>query len=100
YSVEHPSLSADGRQLYFASDMPGSLGSFDIYVVDINEDGSFGTPRNLGVGVNTPYREQFPFISEENVLYFSSDGHQGYGNLDIYSSEGNFSEVKNLGTSI
>lgn len=100
YSVEHPSLSADGRQLYFASDMPGSLGSFDIYVVDVNEDGSFGTPRNLGPGINTPHREQFPFISEENVLYFSSDGHEGYGNLDIYSSEGNFSEARNLGTSI
>lgn len=100
YSVEHPSLSADGRQLYFASDMPGSLGSFDIYVVDVNEDGTFGTPRNLGPGVNTPHREQFPFISEENVLYFSSDGHQGYGNLDIYRSEGNFSEARNLGTSI
>ncbi|CAN5375633.1 OmpA family protein [soil metagenome] len=100
YSVEHPSLSADGKQLYFASDMPGSLGSFDIYVVDINENGSFGTPRNLGSGVNTPHREQFPFISEGNVLYFSSDGHPGYGNLDIYSSEGNFSTVKNLGTSI
>jgi len=100
YSVEHPSLSADGRQLYFASDMPGSLGSFDIYVVDVNEDGTFGTPRNLGSGVNTAHREQFPFISEENVLYFSSDGHPGYGNLDIYSAEGNFSEARNLGTSI
>jgi len=100
YSVEHPSLSADGKQLYFASDMPGSLGSFDIYVVDINEDGSFGTPRNLGSGVNTAHRDQFPFISEENVLYFSSDGHAGYGNLDIYSAEGDFSEAKNLGTSI
>ncbi|QED38840.1 OmpA family protein [Antarcticibacterium arcticum] len=100
YSTEHPSLSADGKQLYFASDMPGSLGSFDLYVVDINEDGTYGTPRNLGPGVNTAHREQFPFISEENVLYFSSDGHQGFGNLDIYSTEGNFSEVKNLGTSI
>jgi len=100
YSTEHPSLSADGRQLYFASDMPGSLGSFDIYVVDINEDGTYGTPRNLGPGVNTEHREQFPFISDQNVLYFSSDGHPGYGNLDIYSTEGDFSEVNNLGTSI
>lgn len=100
YSVEHPSLSANGKQLYFASDMPGSLGSFDIYVVDINEDGTYGSPRNLGAGVNTPHRDQFPFISEENVLYFSSDGHPGFGNLDIYSSEGNFSESSNLGTSI
>jgi len=100
YSVEHPSLSADGTKLYFASDMPGGSGSFDLYVVDINEDGTFGTPQNLGPGVNTPYREQFPFISEEDILYFTSDGHQGFGNLDIYRTEGDFSEVENLGASI
>lgn len=100
YSVEHPSLSADGSKLYFASDMPGGSGSFDIYVVDVNEDGTYGTPQNLGAGVNTPHRDQFPFISEEDVLYFTSDGHQGFGNLDIYRSEGDFSEVENLGASI
>lgn len=100
YSVEHPSLSADGSKLYFASDMPGSEGSFDIYVVDVNEDGTFGVPQNLGPDVNTPHREQFPFISEDDVLYFSSDGHRGYGNLDIYSTEGDFTEVNNLGTSV
>ena len=100
YSVEHPSLSADGSKLYFASDMPGTNGSFDIYVVDVNEDGSFGIPQNLGTGVNTGNREQFPFISEEGILYFSSDGHQGFGNLDIYKSEGDFSETKNLGATI
>lgn len=100
YSTEHPSLSADGSKLYFASDMPGSTGSFDIYVVDVNEDGTFGTPQNLGTGVNTPHREQFPFISEENVLYFASDGRQGFGNLDIFRSEDNFSESQNLGESV
>ncbi|WP_295178245.1 OmpA family protein [uncultured Christiangramia sp.] len=100
YSVEHPSLSADGSKLYFASDMPGGSGSFDIYMVDINEDGTFGTPQNLGAGVNTAHREQFPFISEDDVLYFTSDGHQGFGNLDIYRTEGDFSEVENLGSSI
>ncbi len=100
YSVEHPSLSPDGSKLYFASDMPGSVGSFDIYVVDVNEDGTFGTPRNLGPNVNTQHREQFPFISGDGTLYFSSNGHEGFGNMDIYSTEGDFSEVKNLGTSI
>ncbi|MDT0675636.1 OmpA family protein [Autumnicola musiva] len=101
YSVEHPSLSQDGTKLYFASDMPGSTGgSFDIYSVDVNEDGSFGTPQNLGAGVNTPNREQFPFIGEDDVLYFASDGHLGFGNLDIFRSEGDFSEVQNLGSSI
>ena len=99
YSTEHPSLSADGSKLYFASDMPGGSGSFDIYVVDVNDDGTYGSPQNLA-GVNTPYRDQFPFISEDDVLYFSSNGHQGFGNLDIYRSEGDFSEVENLGSSI
>lgn len=100
YSVEHPSLSADETKLYFASDMPGSEGSFDIYVVDINEDGTYGDPQNLGPGVNTPQREQFPFISEEGVLYFASDGHHGFGNLDIFRSEEDFSEVQNLGATV
>ncbi|MDT0644797.1 OmpA family protein [Zunongwangia sp. F363] len=101
YSVEHPSLSQDGSKLYFSSDMPGSTGgSFDIYVVDVNEDGTFGTPQNLGSGVNTEHREQFPFISDEDVLYFASDGHLGFGNLDIFRSEDDFSEVQNLGSSI
>lgn len=100
YSVEHPSLSADGTKLYFSSDMPGGSGSFDLYVVDVNEDGTYGTPKNLGPGINTEHREQFPFISEEGVLYFASNGHQGFGNLDIYRSEGDFSEAENLGGSI
>lgn len=100
YSVEHPSLSADGSKLYFSSDMPGGSGSFDLYVVDVNEDGTYGTPQNLGPGVNTAHREQFPFISEEGVLYFSSNGHQGFGNMDIFRTEGDFSEVENLGGSI
>ena len=100
FSTEHPSLSPDGSKLYFASDMPGSEGSFDIYVVDVNEDGTFGEPQNLGTGVNTPNREQFPHISEDGVLYFSSDGHQGFGNLDVYRTEGDFSEVQNLGNTV
>ena len=100
YSVEHPSLSADGSKLYFASDMPGGSGSFDLYVVDVNEDGTYGSPQNLGPGINTAHREQFPFISEEDILYFASDGHQGFGNLDIYRTEGDFSEAENLGGSI
>ncbi|APU67540.1 MAG: OmpA family protein [Bacteroidota bacterium] len=100
YSVEHPSLSADGSKLYFSSDMPGGSGSFDIYVVDVNEDGTYGEPRNLGPGVNTAHRDQFPFISSQDTLYFSSDGRQGFGNLDIYKSGGDFSESENLGKTI
>ncbi len=86
YSVEHPALSADEKVLYFASDMPGSFGSFDIYSVNINK-GAFDTPKNLGPQINTNKREQFPFASADNKLYFSSDGHLGYGSLDVFVSE-------------
>jgi len=86
YSVEHPALGPDEKVLYFASDMPGSLGSFDIYSVNVNK-GAFDTPRNLGTEVNTDKREQFPFVSADNKLYFSSDGHLGYGSLDVFVSE-------------
>ncbi|MFH6997183.1 OmpA family protein [Flavobacterium sp. FlaQc-57] len=91
YSVEHPALSTDEKVLYFASDMPGSLGSFDIYSVNINK-GAFDTPKNLGPIVNTEKREQFPFASADNKLYFSSDGHLGYGSLDVFVSEINGNE--------
>lgn len=84
YSTEHPSLSADEKKLYFSSDMPGTLGSMDIYEVLINEDGSFGEPTNLGSNINTLHREQFPFEASNGDLYFSSDGHQGFGGLDIF----------------
>jgi len=87
YSVEHPALSPDEKQLYFASDMPGTMGSFDLFVVDINTDGSYGSPKNLGPKINTEHREQFPFVSSANILYFSSDGHFGMGGLDIFKSE-------------
>ncbi|MFC0779324.1 OmpA family protein [Flavobacterium sp. HJSW_4] len=91
YSVEHPALSADEKVLYFASDMPGSLGSFDIYSVNINK-GAFDTPKNLGPEINTDKREQFPFASADNKLYFSSNGHLGYGSLDVFVSEINGNE--------
>ena len=99
YSVEHPALSADEKVLYFASDMPGTLGSFDIFSVNINQ-GAFDTPKNLGSIINTDKREQFPFVSKDNKLYFSSDGHLGYGSLDIFVSEINkneYSQPVNIG---
>ncbi len=84
YNVAHPALSFDEKKLYFSSDMPGTLGASDIYVVTINEDGSYGTPENLGPKINTEGRENFPFISENGTLYFSSDGHLGLGGLDVF----------------
>ncbi|MEL0455115.1 OmpA family protein [Flavobacteriaceae bacterium SZ-1-7] len=103
YSTEHPALSKDGKTLYFASDMPGTFGSFDIYRVAINEDGTYGEPENLGETINTKHREQFPFISEFNTLYFSSIGHEGFGGLDVFRSNmvnGGFDKPVNLGSSI
>jgi outer membrane protein OmpA-like peptidoglycan-associated protein len=103
YSVEHPALNSAENKLYFASDMPGSIGSFDLFEVAINKDGSFGTPKNLGPKINTIYREQFPFISKNNDLYFSSDRPLGYGGLDIFKSNlvnNQFTTPINLGTPI
>ncbi|KDN53801.1 OmpA family protein [Flavobacterium seoulense] len=101
YSTAHPTLSADEKTLYFASDMPGTLGQSDIFKVKINSDGSFGTPENLGNSINTAGRETFPFVNDENELYFASDGHPGLGGLDIFVSKintnGTFNEVKNIG---
>lgn len=99
YSAEHPALSPDEKQLYFASDMPGTIGSFDLFVADIHTDGTYGTPKNLGPKINTEHREQFPFVSAKNMLYFASDGHFGLGGLDIFKSEisdESFSEPTNL----
>ncbi len=99
YSVGQPALSPDGRQLYFVSDMPGSIGGTDIFVVDVLRDGSFSQPRNLGPTINTSGREMFPYITDEK-LYFASDGHLGLGGLDVFESElGNtgFGKPNNLG---
>ncbi|KKN93360.1 hypothetical protein LCGC14_0197930 [marine sediment metagenome] len=87
YSVAHPSLSEDEKKLYFASDMPGTYGQSDIFVVDINEDGSFGVPENLGNIINTESRETFPYITNNDVLYFASDGHPGLGGLDMFATK-------------
>lgn len=101
YNVAHPALSYDEKTLYFASDMPGTVGQSDIYKVAINDDGTFGTPENLGKGINTEGRETFPFITENNELYFASDGHPGLGGMDVFISktrqDGSFKEVLNVG---
>jgi outer membrane protein OmpA-like peptidoglycan-associated protein/tetratricopeptide (TPR) repeat protein len=87
HSVAHPALSPDEKSLYFASDMKGTLGESDIFKVAINDDGSFGTPENLGNTINTEARETFPYVTVEEVLYFSSDGHPGLGGLDVFATK-------------
>ena len=101
FSTAHPALSLDEKTLYFASDMPGTLGQSDLFRVAINPDGSFGAPENLGSGINTEGRETFPYVTEENELYFASDGQLGLGGLDVFVSQiggdGSFGKVKNVG---
>ncbi len=87
YSIEHPAIHPDGTKLYFSSNMPGGHGDFDIYYVDINEDGTYGIPQNSGKTINTENREQFPFIDAKGHLFFSSNGHLGLGMMDIFVSE-------------
>ena len=83
----YPVLSEDGSKLYFVSDRLPSKGMTDIFVVDILEEGNFSKPRNLGSNVNTSGNETTPFITKENILYFSSDGHEGQGKLDVFAVE-------------
>jgi len=87
YSVGHPTLSEDQKTLYFVSDMPGTIGSTDIFKVVINDDKTYGKPINLGPKVNTPKREMFPFMDGNEELYYSTDGRNGLGMLDIYMSK-------------
>jgi outer membrane protein OmpA-like peptidoglycan-associated protein len=101
YSTAHPTLSVDEKTLYFASDMPGTIGQSDIFKVKINEDGTYGAPENVGKPINTEGKETFPFVTDENEIYFASDGHPGLGGLDIFVSkinaDGTFNKVQNIG---
>lgn len=97
YSVTNPSLSKDGKTLYFASNMPGGLGESDIWKISV-EGNNYGKPENLGANVNTADRENFPFITDDNVLYFASSGKQGLGGFDVYKTNLNTNEqAQNLG---
>lgn len=103
YSTAHPTLSPDEKTLYFASNMPGSYGMSDLYKVTIDEKGKFGNPENLGPIINTEGRETFPFIDENNSLYFASDGHLGLGGLDIFEAKmenNSFQTPNNIGKPI
>ncbi|GAA3508058.1 OmpA family protein [Aquimarina addita] len=103
YSMEHPSLNEDGTMLYFASNIPGGYGDFDIYSSTINMDNTYGSPKNLGASINTIHREQFPFVANEGHLFFSSNGHLGLGMMDIFVSElkeGILTKPINLGAPI
>lgn len=84
FNVGQPSLSPDGKRLYFVSDRPGGSGGTDIWYCE-GADGEWGVPINLGSKVNTPGSEMYPFQSTDGTLYFSSTGHAGLGGYDIFS---------------
>ena len=87
YSAKHPAVSPDGKRLFFASNMPGSYGEYDIYVAAIHKNGALGQAKNLGSKVNTPKNDVYPNPVSNNTLVFASDGRKGYGNLDMYMVE-------------
>lgn len=79
-----PAFSPDGKTLYFSSNRKGGFGGLDLYSAQMDSRGRFGRVRNLGPDINTPGDELFPYVSDNGKLYFSSDGHPGYGMLDIF----------------
>lgn len=102
YSIVHPSISADGKKLFFASDMSGGEGGMDIYVSEKQGD-SWGTPQNIGNKVNTAGEEVFPYIRKDGTLFFSSDALSGFGGLDVFSAiskEKGYTNVKNVGATL
>ena len=101
YSIAHPSVSSDGKTLYFSSDMPGTIGKSDLYVSTYLE-GAWSKPENLGDIINTPGQELFPYIHNDSILYFASNGHSGLGGLDIFTCNLRSAELKvlNIGAPI
>lgn len=102
YSCAHPSVSADGKTLVFASNMPGTIGGMDLFCVQKDTAGKFGIPVNMGANLNTPLDELFPFFHQPaNCLFFASNGHYGFGGLDVFVAKMNKSfqvrDVVNLG---
>jgi len=101
YDCMHPSISKNGKKLYFTSNMPGSLGGTDIWICEW-KDGAWDKPKNAGPNINTEGNESYPFIGSDNILYFASDKRPGLGGLDIFAAEptidGNsFIEAENVG---
>lgn len=103
FSAVHPAVSPDGKRLFFASNMPGTFGDFDIYVSSLGSNGSIGVAENLGKKVNTVRNDMYPKVMEGNTLVFASEGHQGYGGLDMYSvqvASNSLGLAINMGSSI
>ncbi|AWH84645.1 cell envelope biogenesis protein OmpA [Flavobacterium album] len=101
WSTGNPSISKDGKTLYFASNRKGSIGATDIWKVEVKGNNTYSEPVNLGKKINTEGVENFPFITDDNKLYFASDGRKGLGAMDIYVADlTNDSEALNIGLPI
>lgn len=99
YDCVFPHISKDGSQLYFASNMPGGLGGYDLYVANKVSDTTWSEPKNLGATINSELDEMYPYV-DNDTLYFSSKGKKGFGGADIYKSylvNGEYVEAENLG---
>lgn len=103
FNTAHPVLDSSEKIMYFVSDRPGGYGQSDIWKVELRDNG-FGIPENLGDQINTDGRETFPFISEDNELYFATDGRPGLGGLDVFVSKinenGSYLKPQNVGAPI
>jgi peptidoglycan-associated lipoprotein len=94
-----PALSPDGRTLYFSSNRKGGYGGLDIYSAQMDSRGRFGKVKNLGLDINTAGDDTFPYMADNSKLYFSSDGHPGYGMLDVFvvNRANGKTQIENLG---
>lgn len=103
-SIETPFLSSKGDKLYFSANLPDSYGGYDIYVSNLNSDGTLGTPENLGSVINTSEDEKYPSLSKDSkYLYFSSKGHENIGGFDLFVSKilsTSYKTPRNLGNTI
>ncbi len=103
-SIENPFMSPKGDKLYFSSNMPESVGGYDLYVSNINADGSLSTPENLGSTINTLSDEKYPSLSiDSKYLYFSSKGHSNLGGFDLFTSKilnNGYRTPRNMGNTI
>ena len=92
-SAKHPTISDDGKRLFFASNMRGSYGKYDIYVAEVKTDGSLGVSKNLGPKVNTKEDELYPNIYNGTLLFFASEGREGFGGLDLYATQVSYNSL-------
>ncbi|WP_188621039.1 OmpA family protein [Flavobacterium suaedae] len=98
WSTGNPAISKDGKTLYFTSNREGSIGNTDIWKVEVKGNNTYGEPINLGPEINTEAKETFPYITDDNKLFFSSNGHNGFGGLDIFMVDlANDGDVINVG---